>query len=234
MKKYLVIALALFFVLPSVLAIDLNVQKISKNEVMVVGLDNPATISLNITNLGPTDKFSFYTFFGMGLKPTESIEILSGKSKEVQLEVFPRNDISFKGPTTFDIFIQGRDKSEITYKETLTIIPLGEAFEIGADSINPESNSIKIYIKNKVNFKFDDLKMKLTSPFFELESTKSFSPYETKILETSLDKDDFSKLIAGFYTLKADLKIENVSAQIEEQINFLEKNILKEERKITA
>ena len=230
MKKYFAFIFALAFLIPTVFAVNLDVQKLSENEVLIVGLDVPTTLNFNVTNLGSTDRFSFYTFFGMGLEPTTSIEISKGTSKEVELKIFPRTDVNYEGPTTFDIFIQGGDKSETSYKETLNIIPLGEAFEIGADSINPESNSIKIYIKNKVNFEFENLDVKLTSPFFDLDKTVSLAPYETQSFEISLDRDDFSKLVAGFYTLRADFELDGISAQVEEQINFLEKNILKEER----
>ena len=81
MKKVFLILILGIFLLQSVFAIDLNVEKISDGESIVLGLESPAIFTLNVTNNGPNDKFLFYTFFGMGIEPSEAIEIKSGEIK---------------------------------------------------------------------------------------------------------------------------------------------------------
>ena len=229
-KIYLLLLLGLFLIQP-ILAVDLTVEKLSEKEVMIVGLEGPAVFEVNVTNNELTDKFLFYTFFGLGMEPTERIEIGSNESKAIELKVFPREDSDLKGYVTFSYFIQGLNRSEIEEKLILNIVNLEDGFEIGAGSINPESNSINIYLHNKLNFNFEKLKVSFSSPFFNFEEVVDFSPYERKDFEIVLNKEDFSKLMAGFYTLKASLEIENVTATIEESINFLEKNMLRKERR---
>lgn len=234
MKKiYLIfisIALAFFLIQP-VLAINLNVTKLSSNEVMVKGIQQPTNFQVKVTNNGPTDQFSFYTFFGAGMTPTEPITIKQGQTKTINLTVLPREDSELKGHVVFSYFIQASDKSEVKEKLNVDIINLKDAFKIGADSISPESSSINVYLKNKVNFNFKDVNLRFSSPFFNVDKVASFTPYEKKNFKIALNKEDFSKLTAGFYTLSADLETENVSAHIEENIDFKEQNILKEERK---
>jgi len=226
----LVLLLALFLIQP-VLAVNLTVEKVSDKEAMVVGLDTPTTFVLNVTNNGPTDKFSFYTFFGPQSSPTGLVQINSGETKTVELKISQRDDLKLRGYVSFSYFIQGTDKSEIEEKVTVSVLELKDIFKMGADSINPESNSINIYLENKVNFEFKDLKIHFSSPFFEKDEVVSLSSYEKKSFNIELNKEDFSKLIAGFYTLISDIQLKDLSAHIEESIDFKEKNILREDVK---
>jgi hypothetical protein len=68
--------------------------------------------------------------------------------------------------------------------------------------------------------------MKLSSAFFKLDKNLSISPYERKIINVNLNKEDFKKLMAGFYTLKADILMEDQKAETEGLIKFIEKNIV--------
>ena len=69
MKKVVLSLLLIFLVVPSVLALNFDVQKVSNDEVFIIGLNQPATFDLNVTNLGASDDFTFYSFFGQDLLP---------------------------------------------------------------------------------------------------------------------------------------------------------------------
>ena len=226
MKKILFI-LALMILLPSVLAISINVEKQSSNEVMIVDVGEPAIINLKVTNTGPADKFLFYTFFGQGIEPSNRIDINQGEIKNIQLKVSPRQDSDLRGFSTFEYFIQSMDKSQTTEKLTINLIDLKDAFEIGSEDINPESKTIKVYVTNKAGIDFKDLKVDFNSAFFKLDQTFSLGPDEKKVFEINLDKDDFSKLVAGFYTLETQIKYKEVTADLESQIRFTEKDLLR-------
>ncbi|PJE81124.1 hypothetical protein COU58_04120 [Candidatus Pacearchaeota archaeon CG10_big_fil_rev_8_21_14_0_10_32_42] len=229
MKKVFLILILGIFLLQSVFAIDLNVEKISDGESIVLGLESPAIFTLNVTNNGPNDKFLFYTFFGMGIEPSEAIEIKSGESKIVELKVFPRLDSTLSGHVIFPYFIQGKDRSEIEKSLIVNMVPLKDAFEIGANSIDPESNSVNIYVHNKLNFEFENLVATFDSPFFNFERKFNLKSYERKNFEVTLERSEFAKLMAGFYTLKIDFAIKNISGSVEETIDFVEKDIVKNE-----
>lgn len=226
MKKSLFFGLTAFFILlflPLVLAVNLEVQKSSSDEVMIIDLNKPAIFELSIKNNGPTDNFMIYTIFGSGYIPQERFTINSGQTKTLQFIVSPPYDVARTGSVVFGYFIKGLDNSE--YEGTLSVnaINLNEAFEIGSADFDPESNSVEIYIKNKINFDFEDLNAKFSSNFFTLDKSFSLAPKEIKKFEITLDKEQFKQLTAGFYTMTAEITTEGKTANIEGVMKFAEK-----------
>jgi len=230
MKKILILFMV-FLTISFVAAVNLNVQKISSNEVMIQGLSNPAQFVINITNNGESGFFSFYTFFGSGLTPTKPIKIESKQTKLILLKIFPRLDLNRSGFYSFNYFIQGKDKSEAKENLIVKIIPLKEAFEVGSQSINPESNTLNVYIKNKVNFNFSNINVTFKSPFFYLEKNVSLGPYKEKEFTINLKKEDFNKLMAGFYTINSNIEVEGLKTNVDGKIEFLKKDLLNTETK---
>ena len=227
MKKQILIILMILMILPLVLAIDLTIEKQTSNEVMVVDVGAPAIVDLKVTNNEKDDSFLFYTFFGQGIEPAQRIQIKEGETKDIQLAFLPRQDNNLRGFTTFEYFIQSFNKTQLSKKITINLIDLKDAFEIGSQEINPESNTIIIYIQNKVNTNFDKLRVELNSPFFEIDQEFELMGNQKKTFEVNLNKEDFDKLLAGFYTMNAKITSANVSAEIESQIKFVEKDLLK-------
>jgi len=225
MKKLFAL-LILVFVLPSVLAVNLVIEKQSSNEVIIQGLNEPATFNLRITNIGESDDFQFYNLFGFSMAPKGTVQINNGEAKEIKLMIYPRDDFSFRGFYTFEYFIRGQDSTEISQRLTIKIVDLENVFEIGSGEINPESNSMEIYIHNKENFNFENMSIKFNSAFFDFEETFQLRANERKTFDVQLNKEDFKKLIAGFYTLNAKIVVENLNAEIEGIIKFAEKDIL--------
>jgi hypothetical protein len=225
MKK----TLSLFIVLllfPTILAIDLNVEKISQDEVAIVGLEKPISYKINITNNGKSDEFKFYTYFGLGMTPNDFIELKKGESKNLTLNFYPFPNIKMRGNIIFNYFIRTKDKEKIEQKLTIKIIELGDAFKIGTQSINPQSNKLTIYFENKVNYNFENLSVEFSSAFFNFEEKFSLGPFEKKEFEIELNKENFNNLMAGFYTLNAKVQMGDLVDNIEKKIIFEEKEIL--------
>lgn len=228
MKK---IILLLILLLPLVSAISLEVEKTSSNEVMIVGLKDPTVFNLKIKNLGPTDNFEFYNLLGFEMFPLGTTKINQGQTKEIELKISPIGELNQRGIYTFNYFIKGQDSSEISKDLTFKIIELKDAFEISAGEINSESNSASIYFHNKVNFNFEKINIKIDSAFFNFEETFSLEQNQKKQFTINLNKEDFKKLMAGFYTLNAEINIENLQTNLEETIKFSESNLLAETKK---
>ena len=227
-KVFLILLLALL--LPNILAINIDVNKISSDEVMILDLSTPTTFNLEITNKGVSDSFSFYAFFGLLVNPTGSVQINSGETKEVEIQIAPSYNLN-PGFSTFKLFIRGSDNSEVSEDITVRMVNLEDAFEVGSGEINPETNSLEIYISNKINFDFENMEIKFSSAFFNYEKTFDLKANEKEIFEIQLNKEDFKKLQAGFYTLRADIKFENAETQIEGIIKFSEKDIVTTSKK---
>lgn len=226
MKKILSLMLILLL-FPIVLAVDLRVEKSLDKEILILGLNEKATFDITVTNNGKTDLFSFYTFFESGIEETEDILIESEEIKNVTLTISLRDDtIINPGATNFEYFIQGTDKSEITKKLSVDVLELGDAFTIGSNSIGPDTQTITVFIKNTVDFDFPELNAKFSSPFFNLEKELSLDAYEIKEFDVDINSEDWKKLTAGFYTLKAKLAVEDVRGETEGRIEFLEKELI--------
>jgi len=225
MKKILIIPIMFILIFSLVSAINLEVEKTSKNEVLVTDLGKPAIFNLKIKNLGSSDNFEFYNLLGFKMSPTETL-ISSDETQDIELKISPISAFDYRGFYTFNYYIRGQDDSEINEDLTFKIIDLKDAFEVGSWEIYPESNSLEIYIHNKVNFDFGDTHAKFSSMFFEFEEDFTLGPNERKNFKVQLDKEDFKKLMAGFYTLNTEVTVENKTAEIEGNIKFVEKDIL--------
>ncbi len=225
MKKISFILLILL-IIPSILAIDLDIEKTSSDETMIIGLERPTVFDLEVTNNGTGDNFFFYTFFGGNSYPTEKINIAQDETKTVQFGIYPREDLSQGGAVTFKLFIQGLDKSEQEFPLLIKIIDLKDAFSVGSGEFSPESNSLQIYFKNEVNFGFENIEIEFKSPFFNFDETLSIAPYERKTFDVQLNKEDFNEIMAGFYTLQAEMIIGKSQATTEGVMKFSEKDIL--------
>jgi len=226
MKKILISLALILLVLPSVLAIDINIEKESSNEVLVMGIDNPLIIDLKITNNGPSDNFEFYNLLGFSISPVGATPIGAGETKEIQLEFTPLGNIKERGFYTLPYFIRGRDESVVEEQITFKIIDLKDVFEVGSGDIDVESNSIEIFIKNEENLAFEDVDVEFSSAFFELKKDFSMDGNEKKEFTVQLNREDFRELKAGFYTLKAKITVGDERANVEGIIKFVEKDVV--------
>ena len=229
MKKVFFLSLVLFQVLvllPNILAINPEVGKISQNEVLIADLENPSVVfDINITNKGSSGNFEFYNLAGFSMSPTK-ITVNSGETKEIQLSLAPIGKISQRGFYTVPYFIRASDGSDLEESLTFKIIELREAFEVGSGDVDPESKSIDIFIKNLEDVDFGDVHVKFSSAFFNVEEDFVIGPRETKRIPIQLNQGDFNSLMAGFYTLEADVNALGKETSVEGVIKFVEKDIL--------
>jgi len=224
MKKLIILVLILL-ILPSVLASNFQVEQLSKDEVLIVGLDAPTTFDLKIYNNGTTDKIGFYNLFGFDMSPKESIEIRSNSAEEISLKVYPRELSNYRGFYTLQYFIKSQNSPDQEERLTFEIIDLKDAFEVSSSDIDPESNILRVYLTNRKNFNFEDISAKISSPFFKIDETFSLAPKEKKTFKVNLKKEDFKDLTAGFYTITADISVEDLNTEISGIANFIEKDL---------
>lgn len=226
MKKLITLILLSLLILPSIFAANLEIKKVSSNEVMISEIENPAVFDLQIKNLGSSDNFEFYNLLGFSMAPKGTVQINGGETKEIKLMIYPRENFDYRGFYTFEYFIRGQDKNQTKEKITIKVIDLKDVFEVGSGEVYPDSNSIDVYIQNKVNFNFEKADAKFKSAFFDFDESFSLKPYERKDFNVQLDKEDFKKLMAGFYTINADVSVGDEKTEVEGVIKFVEKDLL--------
>jgi len=226
MRKIFFGVMIIFLFLPLISAIDLSIQDMSSNEALIVGLDQPAMFNLKITNNGAGDNFQFFNFFGTDTLPKGTVQINGMETKNVQVGIYPRSDLRQLGRIQFDIYIKSQTGQQMTYPLMVNVIPLQEAFEVGAQDFKPDSGNVTIYIKNLVYFNFNNLYANFKSPFFTFDNSFSLGPLEKKTFEVTLDKEQFRDLMAGFYTLNVGVQAGNQKASVQGTMKFIEKNIV--------
>jgi len=231
MKKLIILFMALFLVLPMLSAVDLTIIKTSSNEVLVPDLGGYVNFNLQIKNNGPADDLQFYNLLGFTMFPIGTISIAQGETRNIELRVSPIDTITARGPYSFEYYIKGQDGTSQKEKLNFRISNIDGAFTIGSASVDPTSNSIDVYIQNTLNFDFGNISVQFSSPFFDVTKNVNLGPMDKKTVSIELNKDDFKQLIAGFYTLNADITIKDKTTSAEGVINFEEKDILKTDNK---
>jgi len=119
---------AILFLVPPVSAIDVQVEKLSENEVLVVDTGKPVIFDLNVKNLGAGDNFEFYNLLGFEMFPVGTISIGSGVVKNIELKLVPLGSISERGFYTLSYFIKASDGSQQEEKLTFKILELKDVF----------------------------------------------------------------------------------------------------------
>jgi len=226
MKRALITIFFVLILISSVNALVLQIEKVSSEEVMIYQLSRPATFDLKITNQGFTDNLQFYNLLGFKMSPSGTTKISTGETKDVQIKISPIGEFDQRGSYNFEYFIKSQDGSEIKENLAFKVINLEKAFEVGSGDVDPETNTIEVALYNKVNFDFGEITTKFNSAFFEFEKTFEIGPNEKKEFTVQLEKADFDELMAGFYTLNAEISVDDQEVEIEGQIKFIEKNIV--------
>ena len=233
MKKIIIFPLLALFFLSLVSAIDLEIRTENSDAVLIRGFNEPILFDLKIKNSGPSDDFRFHNLVGFRMTPDESVRIRieEGETKNVRLSVFPREDFDFKDEDDFYYYIRSESTSEQKRNRLIfRTLNVEDALEIGSEGFDPESDSVTIFVKNKVNFNFDELDVKFNSHFFEKEEEKSFSlgPLEKKTFQVDLDRNGTRDVRAGFYTLTAEIKVGNETRETEGSLDFVRTESLNE------
>jgi hypothetical protein len=208
---------------------NLDIEKNIPSGVMVRGIDTPTVFNVKITNLDRSAELKFMNFEGFVFEP-ESVKIKEDETKEIELKIYPKENFDYLGYYIFKYSIFSGEE-RIDEELILKLIKLENAFEVGANDFDPESSSLEIYIKNKENFNFENLNVKFSSAFFEREENFNLGPNEKKSFSVNLNKEDFKKLIAGFYTLDAQITSMDEKANVDGVIKFIEKDIVTTEKR---
>ena len=228
MKKIFLLSL-LILVFPTLLAMNISVEKGNSEAVMVQGIDQPAIFNLKVINDGEATSLSFMNFVGFIIEP-ETFKIGERETKNIEFKVYPKSNFDYLGFYIFKYSVfQGEER--LDDELVIKMIDFYNIFEIGAQEIDPDSNSLEVFVQNTENFNFGQMHVKFSSAFFNLEKDFTLGPKEKKSFTVQLNKEDFKKLIAGFYTLDAEITSQNEKVNLEGVIKFNEKDLVTTEKK---
>lgn len=223
----LFVSIFILAILPGVLAINIQAEKISRDETIILDLNNPTILKLEVTNIGQSGTFKFESTPGFFILNTEKVKINKDETKTIELKIYFREDFSYIKPYyTLQYVIKGEDNTYKNYEADIKVIDLKNVFEISTDEINPDMDRISLYIKNKENYDFEKIKVDASSSFFDFKKEFAINSKETKSFIVELDKNKFKELTAGFYTLKANIETQGKKTSIEGTMKFAEKKLV--------
>ena len=187
----------------SIASAAIEITKKPFEDVIIPELKNPATFELTIKNLGENDVFEVYSLVGVDIDSGGNISLASGEEKTLLIKLMP-NDQILKSEEIFNFVYKLRgEKSGITEDSLIIkIVKLNSTLEVGAYNINPESDKATIYIKNKVNYNFPEIKTRFYSSFFDFDETFSLASFEKKEFSTELDQEEIKKRNCLFYVTR--------------------------------
>lgn len=227
MRRSLLFGFVFILILGNVAALNLQFVKISEKEILVEGIDQPAVFTYEVSNVGDETRVEFYNLLGFSLTPVGKVTFAPGEAKQIDVAIAPIGDFDYLGLYTVPYFIQDDNNAQLERSVTFRRIQLKDAVIIGANSFDPDSNSIEVYIKNSMNFDFTNVQAQFSSVFFNFEETFDLGAKEQRNFSVALNKEEFDELMAGFYSLNVALEVEDAGADLTTNLEFKEKKDVK-------
>jgi len=223
MKKVGII-LGLFLIvlqLSLISAIDVTIKEKEISSLAISSINKPAIFDLEITNNRPkADEFQLYSTAGVvDLKPKNTFIIEGNSTKTITLEAYPRKA---DGYYSFEYKIKDSDNEIHRDDLAIRIVELKDAFEVYAEDINPDSKIASVRFKNIGGHSFTDIKVDISSVFFDYSESFLLGAKEEKLFEIPINKDTADSLLAGPYIINTKVTISGSVADIGSIIRFNE------------
>ena len=225
-KLGVLLLFALFSLLISgfIASADLEVTATAVSSLAIPEINKPAIFNLSITNPGKSDSFAIYAFSGVRIEPNESIFIGGGKTVNIVVKIYPIVPLKVSPDYySFEYKIKGEDTPVQDEQLALSMVRLGDAFDLSAEDITPDSDSAVIHLESKYGGTIENLTVELSSELFSQSSTVSLKAYEDKEIKVVLERSKIASLLAGQYIINANIKSARVEAAKTAIINFNEK-----------
>ena len=213
----------------SVYALNLEVSEIEKVPVVISEMDEPAVFDFVIENNGVGENVEIYSLVGVVFEP-KGVFYLPHGSTTKEFELSPSESIRAKeGNYAFEYEIKG-DSSGI-YKNSLVIkfVKLENVFDISPRSIIYGSDKAIVTVRNVNRIYLDDIKFTIKSAFFEGTKIVSLGPFESASLVFPV-KENINDLAAGSYVVTTEIEVNNVSAEAKSNVNYVQKESIKEDK----
>lgn len=226
MVKLITFSMLVFFlIVPSVMALNLDIHEINIDNTLIAEMENPAIYELSIDNLGDPENVEIYSLVSVAIQPKSSFNLLKGQNK-LLIEAHPSKELrsSFKGYYNYEYQIKGESSGIFKDKLTMKIVKLEDAISISAESFSPDKSETNIIIKNKENASIENVSIQFDSVFFTTQSQIKLSPFEEIKIPVSIDSVGTKNLEAGAYIITGEAIInEDKKVDLEGSFNYLEK-----------
>lgn len=225
LKKSLVLS-ALFvslFLICSVSALNLDVEKVEKVPVIISELKNPAVFDFIITNSGAGEQVEIYSLVGASFEPKGLFSLSAGEST-TEVRVYPSDDARDKeGNYAFEYEIKGAGSDIFRDELSIKIVKLANVLSIEPRGVNYGESEAVIVIKNTQNLNLENATLKISSVFFEGEKKISLMPFESTNITFPIETNAIKDLAAGPYVVTSYLDVEDERVEIKDTVGYRER-----------
>lgn len=217
---------AIFLSLQMVSAIDFLVSSEPIKTSIINDQDTPATFDITITNNNKAGDFEIFTFERFEITPKE-FSLDKDETKTIRFSFLPIDSMRKNvGHVSVPYFFREKGSSDNIENElTIKLISFKEAFDVSAENVNPESDSVVLSFFNIEDISYQEVNLIFSSPFFEIKNVAlDLNPYEKRDFIASINKDELKKLVAGTYAIITTYTIDGRTESIERPIKILEKS----------
>ena len=227
MNKLLILLILTILILPFSTALNVGIDEDPFSNVIIEEFSNPAVFKLDIDNKGPGTEIEIFSLSGVDISPRGFFNLPNGENI-LKIEATPQESLMDRvsGLLTINYKIREKEGDSISKKLTLNILPLKEVIEIESIPFTTDNKRVILKFINKEKATLNNLKLEISSIFFDYERTISLEPNDQKSISINLDPSEFSEVSAGSYVITAKATYEGRSAEISGVVDYLEKQAL--------
>ncbi len=224
MNKLLTIFLITLLIAPFSTALNIVVNEESSSNVVIKEFSNPAIFELEIENNGKGTEIEIFSLSGVDISPRGFFDLPNGENT-LKIEATPQESLMERvsGLLTVNYKIREKDGDSISQKLTLEILPLKKVIGIKSNPLSLDTDKATLTIINKEKATLQNIKLEISSIFFEQTTNINLLPGEEKTILIDVDKSQFSKVSAGSYVITTKVTYKESSSEISGVIDYLEK-----------
>lgn len=188
--------------------------------------EEPAIFDVTLINDGEAGDFEIYTFERFKIEPN-NFSLEEEEEREIRFEFYPLTTMKGNvGHTPFTISVREIDGEEVaSHRISVELVNFGKLFDVKADDVTLESDSVNVYFYNIENFRYEDIKVVFSSDFFDdTKFTIDLAPYQRYEAKIPINKNKLKKLVYGDYSITATYEIDGESASVFGSVKIIEKS----------
>lgn len=220
LKELLVIFVLGFLV--SLNFVSADFQKTTVSDVIIKEFNQPAHFIIQPTI--PVGYYQLYTLNDVSLAP-KGFFPYTGEALDVY--VYSTSQLIERGyfPLAYTFKYSFKKDTGEGFDDTLSVrvVALKDAVEVGPDSVDPESEIIKIHLLNKESAEIKNVTAHFSSIFFDVDKTFDLEPLQKTEISINVNKDEIKKIKAGPYVVKASVKTDKGIEVLEGKLYLVEK-----------
>lgn len=217
-RLFILIALFLF-------SVSLNsaflVETDFKNDVYIIGFESDIDVVVSLSEL-EDGYYNVYTLSDVLIEPSD-FYYLTDEEVLLNYTFTPYDRIKTRGDYLFNYYINHKDVEQKKILGKIRIFDFEDVINIESNFVDFENPVVKVYIENKENYNFKNLKMKCNSILSNFESDFNLSSYEIKEIELNVSENLIKTTKAGVYAIDCSFDSEAGLKEVQGKLYLSEK-----------